>query len=43
MIELEIPAGAEFVALARLVVSALASLYSNLAAERMGDLNLALS
>jgi len=43
VIELEIPARAEFVALARLVVSALASSDSNLADERIDDLKLAVS
>ena len=43
VIELEIPARAEFVALARLVVSALASADSNLADERIDDLKLAVS
>ena len=43
MIELEIPARAEFVALARLVVSALASSDSSLADERIDDLKLAVS
>jgi serine/threonine-protein kinase RsbW len=43
VIELEIPARAEFVALARLVVSALASAGSNLADERIDDLKLAVS
>ena len=43
VIELEIPARAEFVALARLVVSALASADSNLAEERIDDLKLAVS
>ena len=42
-IELEIPARAEFVALARLVVSALASSDSTLADERIDDLKLAVS
>ncbi|MGI8810376.1 MAG: ATP-binding protein [Acidimicrobiales bacterium] len=42
-IELEIPARAEFVALARLVVSALAASDSNLADERVDDLKLAVS
>ncbi len=43
VIELEIPARAEFVALARLVVSALASSDSVLADERIDDLKLAVS
>jgi serine/threonine-protein kinase RsbW len=43
LIELEIPARAEFVALARLVVSALAASDSNLADERVDDLKLAVS
>lgn len=43
VIELEIPARAEFVALARLVVSALASSDANLADERVDDLKLAVS
>jgi serine/threonine-protein kinase RsbW len=43
VIELEIPARAEFVALARLVVSALASSDSNLGDERIDDLKLAVS
>jgi serine/threonine-protein kinase RsbW len=43
IIELEIPARAEFVALARLVVSALAASDSNLADERIDDLKLAVS
>jgi serine/threonine-protein kinase RsbW len=43
VIELEIPARAEFVALARLVVSALASADSNLEDERIDDLKLAVS
>jgi len=43
VIELEIPAKAEFVALARLVVSALAASDSNLADERIDDLKLAVS
>jgi serine/threonine-protein kinase RsbW len=43
VIELEIPARAEFVALARLVVSALAASDSNLADERIDDLKLAVS
>jgi serine/threonine-protein kinase RsbW len=43
IIELEIPARAEFVALARLVVSALASSDSNLADDRIDDLKLAVS
>ena len=43
VIELEIPARAEFVALARLVVSALASSDSNLADERIDDLKVAVS
>ena len=43
VIELEIPARAEFVALARLVVSALASADSGLADERIDDLKLAVS
>lgn len=43
VIELEIPARAEFVALARLVVSALASSDSTLADERIDDLKLAVS
>lgn len=43
VVELEIPARAEFVALARLVVSALASSDSNLADERIDDLKLAVS
>lgn len=43
LIELEIPARAEFVALARLVVSALAASDSNLADERIDDLKLAVS
>ncbi len=43
VIELEIPARAEFVSLARLVVSALASSDSNLADERIDDLKLAVS
>ena len=43
VIELEIPARAEFVALARLVVSALASSDSTLADERIDDLKLAVA
>jgi serine/threonine-protein kinase RsbW len=43
VIELEIPARAEFVALARLVVSALASADTNMADERIDDLKLAVS
>ena len=43
VIELEIPARAEFVALARLVVSALAASDSSLADERIDDLKLAVS
>ena len=43
VIELEIPARAEFVALARLVVSALAASDSTLADERIDDLKLAVS
>ena len=43
VVELEIPARAEFVALARLVVSAMASADSNLADERIDDLKLAVS
>ena len=43
VIELEIPARAEFVALARLVVSALAASDSFLADERVDDLKLAVS
>ena len=43
VIELEITARAEFVALARLVVSALAASDSNLADERIDDLKLAVS
>ncbi len=43
VIELEIPARAEFVALARLVVSALASSDSTLGDERIDDLKLAVS
>ena len=43
VIELEIPARAEFVALARLVVSALAASDSNLVDERVDDLKLAVS
>jgi anti-sigma regulatory factor (Ser/Thr protein kinase) len=43
VVELEIPARAEFVALARLVVSALAASDSNLADERIDDLKLAVS
>jgi len=43
VIELEIPARAEFVALARLVVSSLAASDSNLADERIDDLKLAVS
>jgi serine/threonine-protein kinase RsbW len=43
VIELEIPARAEFVALARLVVSALASSDSTLPDERIDDLKLAVS
>ncbi len=43
VIELEIPARAEFVALARLVVSAMAASDSNLADERVDDLKLAVS
>jgi len=43
VIELEIPARAEFVALARLVVSALAASDSNLADDRIDDLKLAVS
>jgi len=43
VIELEIPARAEFVALARLVVSAMAASDSNLADERIDDLKLAVS
>ena len=42
-IELELPARAEFVALARLVVYALAASDSNLADERIDDLKLAVS
>ena len=43
VVELEIPARAEFVALARLVVSALASSDSDLADDRIDDLKLAVS
>jgi len=43
VIELEIPARAEFVALARLVVSAMAASDSQLADERIDDLKLAVS
>lgn len=43
VIELEIPARAEFVALARLVVSALAAADDNMADERIDDLKLAVS
>ncbi len=43
IVELEIPARAEFVALARLVVSAIASSDSTLADERIDDLKLAVS
>jgi serine/threonine-protein kinase RsbW len=43
VIELEIPARAEFVALARLVVSALAASDSTLGDERIDDLKLAVS
>ena len=43
VIELEIPARAEFVALARLVVAAMASSESTLADERIDDLKLAVS
>ncbi len=43
VIELEIPARAEFVALARLVVSAMAASDSALADERIDDLKLAVS
>lgn len=43
VIELEIPARAEFVALARLVVSALAASDSTLPDERIDDLKLAVS
>ena len=43
IIELEIPARAEFVALARLVVSAMAASDSNLGDERVDDLKLAVS
>ena len=43
VIELEIPARAEFVALARLVVAALAASDSTLADERIDDLKLAVS
>jgi len=43
VVELEIPARAEFVALARLVVSAIASADSTLPDERIDDLKLAVS
>ncbi len=43
IIELEIPARAEFVALARLVVSAVATADSDLAEEQIDDLKLAVS
>ena len=43
VVALEIPARAEFVALARLVVSALASTGSQLADERVDDLKIAVS
>jgi serine/threonine-protein kinase RsbW len=43
IVELEIPARAEFVALARLVVSAIASSESTLPDERIDDLKLAVS
>lgn len=43
VVELEIPARAEFVALARLVVSAIAASDSSLADERIDDLKLAVS
>ena len=43
VVELEIPARAEFVALARLVVSAIAASDSTLADERIDDLKLAVS
>jgi len=43
VVDLEIPARAEFVALARLVVSALAATDSQLADERVDDLKIAVS
>jgi serine/threonine-protein kinase RsbW len=43
VVELEFPARAEFVALARLVVSALASTDTKLADERIDDLKIAVS
>ena len=43
VVELEIPARAEFVALARLVVSAIAASDSTLAEDRIDDLKLAVS
>jgi len=42
-VQLEIPAGAEFVALARLVVSALASAETELSDDRVDDLKIAVS
>src|SRR2546423_8764237 len=42
-VQLEIPAGAEFVALARLVVSAMASAETQLSDDRVDDLKLAVS
>src|SRR5436305_12310419 len=42
-VQLEIPAGAEFVALARLVVSALASAETQLSDDRVDDLKIAVS
>jgi len=42
-VQLEIPAGAEFVALARLVVSAMASAETQLSDDRVDDLKIAVS
>src|SRR3954468_13800188 len=42
-VQLEIPAGAEFVALARLVVSAMASAETQLSDDRIDDLKIAVS
>src|SRR5437763_16684621 len=42
-VQLEIPAGAEYVALARLVVSALASAETELSDDRVDDLKIAVS
>ena len=43
VVELEIPARAEFVALARLVVAAMAASHGNLPDERVDDLKIAVS